>query len=84
MSPAIREVGVCGDLEWLDHPRRMGWLRHQPGGRGAVFSFEYDPAWLATPDALAFDPELALVTGPRYPPADRANFGIFTDSAPDR
>lgn len=84
MIPAIGAVEVHADVEWLDRRQRMGWLRHPSGGRGTVFSFEYDPAWLATPDVLAFDPELALVTGPQYPPADHANFGIFMDSAPDR
>jgi serine/threonine-protein kinase HipA len=77
-------VEVHADLEWLDAPRRMGWLRRQSGGKGDVFSFEYDPQWLATPDAFAFDPDLVLAGGPQYPPADRANFGIFLDSSPDR
>lgn len=77
-------VEVHADLEWLDSPRRMGWLHRQSGGKGDVFSFEYDPQWLGTPDAFAFDPDLVLAGGPQYPPADRANFGIFLDSAPDR
>lgn len=84
MSRGIDTVEVHADLEWLDHPQRMGWLRRQGGGRGEVFSFEYDAEWLATPNAFAFDPDLALVSGPQYPPIDRANFGIFLDSAPDR
>lgn len=84
MNPGLDIVEVHADPEWLPGPQRMGWLRRQRSGRGEVFSFEYAPDWLATPDALAFDPELALVQGPQYPAADRANFGIFLDSAPDR
>lgn len=84
MSRGIETVEAHADLEWLDAPLLMGWLRHQPGGRGSVFSFKYNQDWLARSDAFAFDPGMALVTGPQYPPADRPNFGIFLDSAPDR
>ncbi|WP_395643877.1 type II toxin-antitoxin system HipA family toxin [Rudaea sp.] len=84
MSRGIDTVEVHADLDWLATPRRMGWLHHRSGGKTAVFSFEYDSAWLANPDAFAFDPDLALVSGTQYPPVDRANFGIFLDSAPDR
>lgn len=77
-------VEVHADLEWLDASQRMGWLRRQSGGKSDVLSFEYDPQWLATPDAFAFDPDLVLANGPQYPPADRVNFGIFLDSSPDR
>ncbi|MGH8214661.1 MAG: type II toxin-antitoxin system HipA family toxin [Rhodanobacteraceae bacterium] len=84
MSRRMDTVEVHADPEWLDGPRRMGWLRRQHGGSGNVFSFEYDPDWLALPEKLAFDPDLALVRGSQYPPADRANFGIFLDSSPDR
>ena len=84
MSRRIDAVEVHADLEWLKRPRRMGWLRRQVSGRGEVFSFEYDPDWLATSDAIAFDPDLALVDGPQYPPVGHSHFGIFLDSAPDR
>ena len=84
MNRAIAAVEVHADLEWLDAPVRMGSLRYQAGGKGGVFSFEYDPDWLATPDAFAFDPNLTMMGGPQYPSANRANFGIFLDSAPDR
>ncbi|HWG66767.1 MAG TPA: HipA domain-containing protein [Rhodanobacteraceae bacterium] len=84
MSRGMDAVEVHADLEWLDAPRQMGWLRRQSGGKGDVFSFEHDPQWLGISDAFAFDPDLVLANGPQYPPADRANFGIFLDSAPDR
>lgn len=84
MSPCLDTVEVVADLDWRDAPLTMGWLRRQASGRGEVFSFEYAPQWLALPEVFAFDPDLALVSGPQYPPGNRANFGIFLDSAPDR
>ncbi|MFN7921305.1 MAG: type II toxin-antitoxin system HipA family toxin [Bryobacteraceae bacterium] len=77
-------VAVFADLEIFPAPRRMGLLHRQAGCGTGVFSFEYDPDWLRLPAALRFDPDLALVQGPQYPAANRSNFGIFLDSAPDR
>ena len=62
----------------------MGSLRRQSGRGGDVYSFEYDHDWLRTAAAFSFDPDLAFVPGPQYPPPSRSNFGIFLDSAPDR
>ena len=62
----------------------MGRLNRQSANIGEVFSFDYDPDWLGQTEAFAFDPDLSLVTGPQYPSPDRANFGIFMDSSPDR
>ena len=81
-SPDI--VAVFADLEYVAEARRMGSLRRQVGRGGEVFSFEYDREWLKISDAFSFDPDLALVQGPQYPAANRANFGIFLDSSPDR
>ena len=77
-------VAVFADLDRFPEPRRMGSLRRQVGRGHQVFSFEYDRDWLKTSDAFSFDPDLAMVQGPQYPAASRANFGIFLDSAPDR
>jgi len=88
MTRPADTVAVFADLDRFREPRRMGSLRRQVGRQlragGEVFSFEYDADWLKTSDALSFDPDLALVQGPQYPAASRANFGIFLDSAPDR
>src|ERR1051326_4003235 len=85
MTPARPEfVEVYADVPRFHEPALMGSLRRQ-GGRGAdIFSFEYDDTWIERPAAFAFDPDLALVTGPQYPASDRTNFGIFLDSSPDR
>jgi serine/threonine-protein kinase HipA len=76
-------VQVCADLDPLPEPALMGTLRRQASRSGDVLSFEYEPSWLER-DTFAFDPDLTWVAGPQYPVAERANFGIFLDSAPDR
>jgi serine/threonine-protein kinase HipA len=77
-------VDVYADIEHSGQPTLMGALHCQPGRSGEIFSFSYDKAWLASTEAFAFDPDLALVAGHQYPAPDRTNFGIFLDSSPDR
>ena len=79
-----RTVEVHVDLERLSGPQLMGILHNQQSGRGELFSFEYAREWLQHSEAFAFDPDLSLAQGRQYPSADRVNFGIFTDSSPDR
>jgi serine/threonine-protein kinase HipA len=81
---AIETVEVYLDADQMEVPSLMGALHRQPSGKGEVFSFEYDKAWIARAEAFSFDPDLALAEGHQYPSADRSNFGIFTDSSPDR
>src|ERR1700722_11644627 len=77
-------VAVYADLEHIEQPLLMGSLRCQGRGSGKIFSFKYEDSWLRQPEAFTFDPDLALVIGPQYPARERANFGIFLDSSPDR
>ena len=77
-------VQVYLDLERFKQPVLMGALHCQSSGVGEIFSFEYEGAWLKGPEVFAFDPDLALTTGHQYPGPNRANFGIFLDSSPDR
>ena len=50
-----------------------------------VFSFEYDNEWLSQMKGIsAFDPDLQFFKGRQYAPADIVNFGLFSDSCPDR
>ena len=84
MSRHFDIVEVYADLELAAQALPMGSLRRQGGGRGEVFSFAYDETWLRGAHVFTFDPDLALVPGPQYPSADRASFGIFLDSSPDR
>jgi serine/threonine-protein kinase HipA len=77
-------VHVYADLERFRQPALMGELHCQQSRSGEIFSFNYDGKWLAGAETFAFDPDLALVAGHQYPASDRAHFGIFLDSSPDR
>ena len=81
---SLSQVDVVLDLERLGGPQRMGVLPRQIARSGDVYSFEFDPAWLARTDSLSLDPDLLAAPGRNYPPANRSQFGVFMDSAPDR
>ncbi|MCU0373116.1 MAG: HipA domain-containing protein [Ignavibacteria bacterium] len=49
-----------------------------------IFSFEYDKDWLSRGFAHMLDSDLLFFSGPQYPQTDKANFGLFLDSCPDR
>lgn len=49
-----------------------------------IFSFEFDEAWLRTSKCRHLDPDLQLFSGHQYISDHKINFGVFTDSAPDR
>lgn len=80
----IEMVEVYLDAGQRVEPDLMGTLHCQRTGKGELFSFKYARTWLDQPEAFAFDPDLTLDDGHQYPSADRSNFGIFTDSSPDR
>jgi serine/threonine-protein kinase HipA len=62
----------------------MGTLHRQRARGSDVYSFEFDDEWLARGDTISLDPDLLPVPGRTYPSANRGQFGIFMDSAPDR
>ena len=72
--------------DWSDKPPMMIGKLYADGGRGKeFFSFEYDTAWLAESDySVILDPDLGMYNGRQYTPVDKALFGIFSDSCPDR
>lgn len=65
-------------------PVFMGVLHSEVTRGKEVFSYENDPGWLTHPYFRALDPDLSEFTGKQYLPADKNNFGLFLDSAPDR
>lgn len=68
----------------MSAPFLMGTL-HASLSRGKeIFSFEYAEAWLKSRFSLQLDPDLGFYSGPQYPKENRANFGLFLDSSPDR
>ncbi|MGH7531659.1 MAG: type II toxin-antitoxin system HipA family toxin [Gemmatimonadales bacterium] len=80
--PTARGAVIHIDLQGTTH--RIGTLRAVASRQGERAGFEYDPAWLASPHRFALEPALRLTAGTNYPPNDRALFGAFSDSAPDR
>lgn len=73
-------------LDWFeaDEPIFMGTLHSEVIRGKEVFSYENDPAWLKHARFRALDPDLSAFSGKQYLPADKSNFGLFLDSAPDR
>ena len=84
----IKNILVYAD--WIDMPGRMagpvliGVLRAEQIRGREVFSFAYDKVWLNTKPAFLLDPDLLLYSGSQYAREEKGNFGLFTDSAPDR
>jgi len=77
-------IYVFADWQELNGPVLIGELVAEPTRGKEVFSFSYDKDWLSREAALAIDPDLQLYTGPQYPRDEKPNFGLFTDSSPDR
>lgn len=49
------------------------------------FAFEYSKDWLSNVSkSLFLDPDLAMFQGRQYTPLNKAQFGMFADSCPDR
>ena len=80
-----REIHVYGDWLELGECQRIGLMRVDLVHGRETFSFKYDPDWLAGNDTLVLDPELRLFEGSQYlNDREKANFGLFLDSSPDR
>lgn len=77
-----RPILVHIDLD--GETRLVGRLWARSGSRGQSASFEYDKVWLEFPARFALEPALTLDQGAFYTQEDRALFGAFGDSAPDR
>ena len=71
---------------YFDHntttPELLGVLSVQIVRGKEFFSFEFNHDWLKKYPTQILDPDLQLYTGPQF--TSKNNFGIFTDSAPDR
>ncbi len=80
----MQTIYVYFDDFRVDSPMLMGCLFAQPSRGKEIFSFEFDKEWLKTPYCRLLDPDLQLFTGRQFLADTKTNFGIFTDSAPDR
>lgn len=84
MADREKTIYVYGDWE-TGEPVRLGCLYAVVSRGREVFSFEYDPVWLENyGGGSVLDPDLPLYGGRQYAPADKAIFGLFSDSCPDR
>lgn len=82
---AKRVIYVYAHWEGIQHPTHMGTLQSERLKGKEVFSFQYNEEWMRSDQARVLDPELQLYSGPHYLGDDKKlNFGIFTDSSPDR
>lgn len=80
-----RKIFVYADWQGIDTPFLIGNLYSERLRGEEIFSFEYTEEWLNTENAFLLDPELQLYPGLHYLNDEKkANFGIFTDSSPDR
>lgn len=79
-----KDIYVYMDWQGSDAPIPMGVLHSEVLRGKEVFSFENESAWLKHKEFRALDPDLAQFAGKQYLPADKSNFGLFLDSAPDR
>ena len=77
-------IYVYADWKGMKAPFLMGILSVNMTRGKEVFSFDYNDDWLRTGFAQDLDPDLGLYTGPQYVRNDKANFGLFMDSSPDR
>jgi serine/threonine-protein kinase HipA len=80
----IKQIFVYADWIELGGTMFMGALQAEQVRGKEVFSFSYDKEWLQSGPVLLLDPDLGLFTGPQYNRDEKPNFGLFTDSAPDR
>lgn len=82
----IAQQDIYVYIDWLEteKPIFMGILHSEVVRGKEVFSYENNPEWLKHPGFCALDPNLSEFTGKQYLPADKSNFGLFLDSAPDR
>jgi len=79
-----KQIEVYADWIGLNGPEHIGRLTAQSIRGREIFSFSYRPEWLEVAGALVLDPDLQLFTGAQYVRDEKPNFGLFTDSAPDR
>ena len=82
---AKREIFVYAHWEGIEEPTLMGLLQSEQLRGKEVFSFQYDDEWLRSDQSRVLDPELELYSGLHYLKDEKKpNFGMFTDSSPDR
>ena len=81
----MRVIEVDGDWAALGGAAPIGRLLVDRVRGKENFGFSYRDQWLRSSQCRSLDPELQFFAGPQYPSdPQRANFGLFLDSSPDR
>lgn len=78
------KIQVYADWDRERPPILMGFLYAIPSRGKEIFSFEYTQEWLNSEFCMIIDPDLHFFEGTQYPNHEKANFGLFLDSSPDR
>lgn len=84
MADRYKNIQVYSHWEGMEDPVLMGELSASEVRGKEVFSFTYDNGWLQTQGRSILDPALHFYSGPQYLNDEKPNFGVFTDSSPDR
>jgi len=85
MARENREIKIYADWIGTDNPQLIGLLRPERVRSSEAFSFMYSEDWLNSESAQVIDPDLQLYSRRQYlGDESKSNYGIFTDSAPDR
>lgn len=84
MKQEKKKISVYADWVGFEAPVLMGFLSVGYSRGKEIFSFEYAKEWLSSGNTQMLDPELGLYTGVQYLRDEKANFGLFLDSSPDR
>ncbi|MBN2778525.1 MAG: HipA domain-containing protein [Bacteroidales bacterium] len=79
-----KTILVYADWDWLPQKYKIGNLYSSLLRGKEVFSFEYDKNWLKSGFATNIDPDLSMYTGRQFINESKPNFGVFSDSSPDR
>jgi serine/threonine-protein kinase HipA len=78
-----KTIYVYADWIGLEEPTLMGILYSRRIRGSEVFSFQYEQEWLDN-NSNPLDPDLELYKTEQYVKGKKENFGIFSDSSPDR
>lgn len=84
MKQEKKKIYVYADWVELESPILMGFLSVEYSRGKEIFSFEYAKEWLGSNNTRILDPDLGLYSGLQYLRDEKANFGLFLDSSPDR
>jgi serine/threonine-protein kinase HipA len=79
-----KHIFVYADWEGINGPHLMGLLSVDNVRGEEVFAFSYDSEWIQKGYAQQLDPDLQFYSGAQYLEDKKPNFGVFTDSCPDR